>query len=152
MSQLGEFVLNHWDLFLALLIILAMLIGQPLTRRLRGYHDVDPQEAVGLMNRKDAVLVDVREDKEHREGHIAGSVHVPLSGFSRELNRLEAFQRKPVIVGCRSGHRSGKAAGMLRKQGFEEVYNLKGGLLAWENAGLPLSTGKTKKKRKADKK
>ncbi len=152
MSQLGEFVVSHWDLFLALAIILTMLIGQPLSRRLRGFHDVDPQEAVGLMNRQDAVLVDVREDKEYREGHVAGSMHVPLSGLNKNLDRLQTVQDKPVIVGCRSGHRSSKAAGVLRKHGFEQVYNLKGGILAWENAGLPLNTEKTGKKRKADKK
>lgn len=152
MSQLGEFVVNHWDLFLALAIILALLIGQPLSRRLRGFHEVDPQGAVGLMNREDAVLVDVREDKEYREGHVTGSMHIPLSGLDKNLDRLESLRNKPVILGCRSGHRSSKAAGMLRKQGFEQVYNLKGGMLAWENAGLPLSTGKSKKKRKGDKK
>ncbi len=152
MSQLGEFVVNHWDLFLALIIILAMLISQPLSRRLRGFHDVDPQEAVGLMNREDAVLVDVREDKEYREGHVVDSIHVPLSGLDKNLSRLENLRQKPVILGCHSGHRSSKAAGVLRKHGFERVYNLKGGMLAWENAGLPLSKGKTKKKRKAEKK
>lgn len=153
MQQFGEFVVNHWDLFLALLIILALLIGGPLSRRLRGFEDVEPQAAVGLMNHQDAVFLDVREDNEYREGHAPEAMHVPLSVLGQQLDRLANLKEKPIIVGCRSGHRSSRAAGILRKNGFDRVYNLRGGMMAWENAGLPVTRGKeNKKKRKTAKK
>jgi len=151
MQQFGEFFLNHWDLFLALAVILGMLFWQSFGGRIRGYRDVEPLDAVQLMNREDAVLVDVREEPEMKDGFIAGSVHIPLSKFGERAGTLDGSRGKPVIVGCRSGHRSARAAGMLRKRGFEPVYNLRGGIMAWQNANLPLSKpgkpGKQKKKK-----
>lgn len=148
MPQLIEFATKHWDLFLALIIILAMLYGGPIGRRIRGYKETDASGAVRLMNHMDAVLIDVREPKEYQEGHVAEAHHIPLSNFDKEVDTLEKFRQKPMIVVCRSGHRSAIACGRLRKQGFETVYNLKGGMLAWQDAGLPLSKAGKKKNRK----
>ncbi len=148
MPQLFEFVSNHWDLFLALVIIVAMLVFPPINRRLKGYKEVEPNEAVGLMNHQDAVLLDVRENSEYAEGHIQNSVHIPLSALDKQMAQLESARGKPVVIGCRSGHRSARACGMLRKAGFEQVYNLRGGVMAWQSAGLPLTKGGKKKKRK----
>ncbi len=149
MQQFGQFFINHWDLFAALAIILLMLFGGGISRRLRGYEEVAPLEAVGLMNHKDAVLIDVREDKEFQDGHILGARHIPLGKLSGALAGLENLRGKPIIVGCRSGARSASGCAVLRKNGFEEVYNLKGGMLAWQNANLPVnreSKGKKGKK------
>lgn len=148
MQQFAEFVTNHWDLFVALAIILVLFVAPTVNRRLKGFKEVDVPEAVAMMNHQDAVLLDVRENNEYSEGHVQGSMHVPMSGFAKQLGTLDTLREKPVIVGCRSGARSARAAGILRKQGFEAVYNLKGGILAWENAGLPLTKGGKKKKRK----
>ncbi len=148
MQQFGEFFLNHWDLFLALVVILGMLSWQMFGGRIRGFRDVEPLEAVRLMNRDEAVLVDVREEAEMNDGFVAGSVHVPLSKFGDQVGALDESRGKPIIVGCRSGHRSARAAGMLRKRGFEPVYNLRGGMMAWQGANLPLTKpGKRKKKK-----
>ena len=149
MHQFGEFFFNHWDLFAALAIILAMLVFQTFGARLRGYKEIDPQGAVHLINQQDALLVDVREDREYRDGFIVGSQHIPLGKFGSRTDELEPYRDKPVIVGCRSGSRSATACAMLRKKGFGDVYNLRGGIMAWQSAGLPLSKegGKRKKKR-----
>jgi len=151
MQRFGEFFINHWDLFLALAVILAMLIGGPIMRRIRGYKEVEPLDAVQLINHQDALLVDVREDSEYRDGHVQDSLHVPLSRFASELGKLENHKEKTIIVGCRSGHRSAKACGILRQNGFESVYNLKGGVMAWQSAGMPLTRGSAKKSGKAKK-
>lgn len=151
MERFGQFFINHWDLFLALAIILAMLLGAPLQRRLRGFKEVEPMGAVQLMNHEGALLVDVREDSEYREGHVQDSLHVPLSRLSNEVGTLENHKEKPIIVGCRSGHRSARACGILRRQGFQQVYNLKGGIMAWQSAGMPLSRDDGKKAAKAKK-
>lgn len=145
MNQYLEFVSNHWDLFAALAIVLAMLIGPSINRRLRGFDDVDAQKAVSLVNHDDALLLDVREANEYSEGHILDSVHVPLSAFDKRVGELEKYKDRPIVVACRSGHRSARAAGILRKNAFEQVYNLRGGVLAWANAGLPLTKGGKKK-------
>lgn len=142
MSQYITFVTNHWELFLALVVILGLLAGNTFSSRLRGYRAVTPQEATQLINREDAIVLDVREDSEYRSGHIINALHMPLGRVQEQAGELEKHKDKPIIVGCRSGQRSARACGMLKKAGFDNVYNLSGGVLAWQNAGLPLSKKK----------
>lgn len=148
MSQFLEFAINHWDLFAALVIILAMLLGGNLSSRLRGFSNLEPTDAVRIINHDEAVVVDVREDKEVADGTILDSLHIPLGSLGDRLEELANFREKPIIVSCRSGHRSATACARLRKEGFTTVYNLKGGVLAWQNAGLPLQKKKRAKGKK----
>lgn len=148
MSQYIEFAIRHWDLFVALAIILFMMFSGGLTSRLRGFTEIGPAEAVQLINHDGAALLDVREDKEFQEGHILDAIHIPLGKLSGRLGELEELKTKPLVIGCRSGHRSATACAQLRKNGFETVYNLKGGVMAWQSAGLPLQKPGKKKKRK----
>jgi rhodanese-related sulfurtransferase len=148
MSQLLEFAVNHWDLFLALAIILFMMFSGGLGGRLRGYQQIEPLAAVQMLNHDEPVLLDVREDSEFKDGHIIDALHIPLGKIDSRMEELEKFREKPIIVSCRSGHRSANACAKLRKHGFETVYNLKGGVMAWQSAGLPLQKPTKGKKRK----
>jgi rhodanese-related sulfurtransferase len=148
MSQYLEFATNHWDLVAALVIILAMFMSSTLTSRLRGYTQIDPADAVRIINHDDAAILDVREDKEIADGLILDSIHIPLGKLGDRLDELANLREKPIIVSCRSGHRSATACARLRKEGFQTVYNLKGGVLAWQNAGLPLQKTKRLKNKK----
>lgn len=114
-----------------------MLIGAPLFGRLSGVKRVAPQEAVMLMNHEDALVLDVRENSEFADGHIGKAKHMPLGSLSGRLGELEKFKDRSIIAVCRSGARSSSACRLLRKAGFEKVYNLDGGMMAWEQAGLP---------------
>lgn len=100
--------------------------------------EVGPLQAVQLMNRRDAVVVDVREASEYSTGHIAGARHIPQGQLQGRLKELEKAKGKPIIVACATGNRSRLASALLQKQGHEEVYNLQGGLAAWRQAGMPL--------------
>ena len=91
-----------------------------------------------MINHDDALVLDVRENKEYNEGHIINSLHIPLSNIKTRMNSLEKYKSKKVIIACRSGHRSGQACATLKKEGFENVFNLSGGVMAWESANLPL--------------
>jgi rhodanese-related sulfurtransferase len=146
MHQFGTFVVNHWELFLALAVTIGMILYTELFSQGHGVKRAGPHAATTLISHEDAMVLDVREDQEYRGGHILNSVHIPLSQLKGRLPELDKHKGRTVIVGCRSGHRSGRASGMLRKHGFERVYNLEGGILAWENANLPL-TRKTEKAR-----
>jgi rhodanese-related sulfurtransferase len=146
LSRLPEFAANHWDLFAALALVLLMLYGGPVLRRIRGYHEATVPQGVQIINR-DAVVIDVRDDSEVKQGMIADARHLPLGSLDGRIKELDSARNKPLLVVCRSGHRSAIACGKLRKHGFAEVYNLKGGMLAWLNAGLPvIKPGKSKKK------
>ena len=101
---------------------------------------VTPMQATIMINREDAIIVDVREPGEFGKGHIPNSRHIPLAQFGKRLAELDRYKDKPVIVNCNSGNRSMSACGALRKAGYSKVYNLAGGISAWEQAGLPLTT------------
>jgi rhodanese-related sulfurtransferase len=139
MQQFIEFATNHWDLFLALLIILLMLSGTNLLSVIRGIKQIGPAEATQLINHEGGIVIDVREDKEFAEGHIINSLHIPMTSVQQRITEIEKYKQKPVIVSCRSGARSNTVCGWLRKHNFENVSNLKGGVMAWQNASLPLS-------------
>jgi rhodanese-related sulfurtransferase len=138
MAGLSEFIIDHWLLVAALVVILALLAADTLKRRVLGFKDVKPQEAVRLINHEDAVMVDVRDDQEYREGHVLNAKWVPFGLMEERLPELEAYRSRPLIVYCRSGQRSAHACVLLRKHGFARLYKLSGGLLAWRGADLPV--------------
>lgn len=146
---IGDFVVNNWPLFLALAIISYMLartwFGAGALVNIR------PAEAVQLLNHQDAVVVDVRSDKEYQEGHIVNALHIPLGVLEKRLSDLKDYKQSSLIVVCRSGTRSSSAITLLGKQGFESVKNLNGGMLAWVSANLPVTTVKTKRKKPVQK-
>jgi rhodanese-related sulfurtransferase len=89
-----------------------------------------------------AVVLDVRELHEYRDGHIPGSLHIPLREVGRRLREID--REREVIVVCRSGSRSGAAAKLLGDHGYQ-VQNLRGGMIAWSRAGLPVRSGKARR-------
>lgn len=143
MQQLMEFTGNHAMLVSLFVLVSAMLMWNLLGGNLSGIEELGPFQATQLINHEEAVVVDVREDNEFAGGHIINSLHIPMSGLKDKLKRLEKYREHPIILSCRSGSRSLQAASTLKKQGFQRVYNLKGGVLAWQNANLPLTTQKT---------
>ena len=96
-------------------------------------------EAVQLINHEDALVLDVREGVELGQGKIRGAKHIPMSVLGKRLEELNPYRDRPVITYCRSGARSAQASNLLKKHQFQKVFNLAGGLLAWENANLPKS-------------
>ncbi len=132
-----DFVVQNIWLFLLAAMSGFMLFGGGLLGRLSGVKQVAPQEAVMLFNHQDALVLDVRENSEFADGRIPKAKHVPLGQLKTRLGELEKFKGKPIVAVCRTGNRSGHACGVLRKAGFENVHNLAGGFMAWEQAGLP---------------
>jgi rhodanese-related sulfurtransferase len=113
----------------------------PLLRRTTGGPWVSTVQATHLINREDALVVDVREPGEFGAGHILGARNVPLASLDARLSSggdLAKRKDKPVILYCDGGERAAKAGSALRKLGFSRVVNLSGGLPAWQQAGLPV--------------
>ena len=105
-----------------------------------GGKGVSVTEATLMINREDAVVLDVRETQEWSAGHIANARHIAIGQLGKRLSELEKFKERPVIVCCASGNRSSTACGTLKRAGFERVFNLSGGMGAWSGAGLPVTT------------
>ncbi|MBN8441102.1 MAG: rhodanese-like domain-containing protein [Thauera sp.] len=100
---------------------------------------LSPVEATLLINREDAVVVDVRDQGEYAQGHIPNARHVPLADLTRRISELEKLKGRPLILCCASGARSSSAVSQLKKAGFDKLYNLRGGLAEWEKSGQPIS-------------
>lgn len=116
----------------------AMLLWPLLMRPFRAGLEVSAFEAVQLINRKDALVIDVRDVGEFEAGHIAGAKHMPEAQLASRVKELEKFKDRPVILTCRTGSRSVPAVKLLRAGGFAGAVNLGGGIGAWEQAGMPL--------------
>lgn len=137
MDQFVEFASEQWILFAMLGVIVALLVRSFLNSW--GVKNVAPSEAVQLINRENAVVLDVRTDEEFKQGHILNSKHIPVGLLSNRIGELEKHKSSPIVVICRSGNRSAAACSVLRKQGFNPIYQLAGGVVAWQNANLPLT-------------
>jgi len=98
--------------------------------------DVTVQTVAEVKDRDDVLVLDVREDWEYNEKHIPGVLWMPMNTVSNRLSEIP--KDKEVIVTCRSGNRSGQVVDFLRQQGFTNVHNMTGGIVAWESAGLPV--------------
>ena len=97
---------------------------------------ISPKEASAMYTGKKAVIVDVREDSEWNEQHIPGAIHIPLAQLNERLSELKQYKDSPVITQCKSGRRSAQALDVLKSAGFSKVYNMDGGIMAWDKAGL----------------
>lgn len=131
-----EFLLDNifWT---ALLIVSGSLYMWNMMRSEGG--DLSPQEAVNLINRENGVVVDVRDASAFRDAHMAGARNIPLAELESSLPGLEKFKSRPIVV-CGAGSDADGAVKLLRKQGFERVAGINGGLKAWSEAGLPVES------------
>ncbi len=130
-----EFVVKNWMLFAIAFVSGAMLVW-PLVRRGAGGPWVTPAQATHLINREDALVVDVRDPGEYGAGHILGAKNVPVARIGE--GDLAKRKDRPLVVYCDGSQRSSKAVAALKKEGFSRVANLSGGLQAWQQAGLPV--------------
>ena len=117
----------------------SMLLWPLVSRLILRTSEVGTFEAVQLINRRDAVVIDVRETGDFASGHIANARHVPEPQLNDRVGELEKFKARPIIVSCRTGTRAPAVAGALRKRGFQEAVALRGGIAAWQQAGMPLA-------------
>ncbi len=141
-----DFASNHTLLVSALLFSFFLVIFTELRRKAAGLVNVDPAHAVKLIN-ADAAVIDVRSVDGYAAGHIVGAKNIPFDELEANNEKLTKLAKGAVVAVCQTGATSSKAVDALRKQGFESVYGLKGGMAAWMQAGLPVVTNKKTKKK-----
>lgn len=115
-----------------------MLLWSFLGNRLRGVKEVDIAAALQLINHKNALILDVREENEYSGGHILNARLIPLLKLKDRIGELERYREHPIVVVCRSGNRSSTACALLGNRQFGQAYNLQGGMQAWQKAGMPV--------------
>ena len=132
-----EFVQEQIWLVLIAVVSGLMFIGATITK-LINRSEVGVAQAVQLINRQDAAIVDVREPGEFKSGHIPNARNIPVGQLGDRTKELEKGKSKPILLVCASGSRSASAAGQLRKAGFQQAVSLAGGMGAWQQASMPV--------------
>ena len=130
-----EFLIEQWLLVTAWGVLLFLLFHH---ESRKGGQAVSPQQLSTMVNRDEALVLDVRDSKEFGKGHITESVNIPLKDLPDRLSELAKHKEKPVIVVCKMGHQSGGAGKILGANGFNQIYKLRGGLTEWTASHFPL--------------
>jgi rhodanese-related sulfurtransferase len=133
-----SFIRDNWWLFVIAIVSGIGIVWPTIAKMMSGIPQIGVTEAVTLINRRDPLVLDVRSQAEFNNGHIGGARLIPVGELKSRLADLEKFKDKPVLVHCATGNRSQGAAKMLKDAGFKEVFNLQGGLGAWQQAGMPV--------------
>ncbi len=139
MQEYIEFAGRHLLLFIALGAVILLIIMGELKRLTKGYKEVLPAEAVMLINKQDALVLDVREANELAQGSIIDAKHIALSTLPDKIANLSSDKNKAILVTCKMGNRSGQACKLLLQNGYTNVSSLKGGITAWANEQLPIT-------------
>jgi rhodanese-related sulfurtransferase len=142
LARLSEFAGLHPLAFAGLAALTVMILWTEIARRFTGYRALSPSGLTELINREDALVVDVSASADFDKGRIAGARNLPLAQFDPEHKLLKAGRERPVALVCRTGQGSATAAARLVKAGFPKVHWLEGGVTAWQQADLPLVKGK----------
>jgi rhodanese-related sulfurtransferase len=138
MENIPEFIANHLFLISLFIGILMLLLWNIFGNSVSGVVELTPMETTRKMNHEKAVMLDVRPEKEFAEGHILNAINIPFEKLQEQLKELNKHKDRPLILCCRMGTDSVRAARLLKQQGIEQLYFLKGGLQAWRSASLPL--------------
>ncbi|WP_340677505.1 rhodanese-like domain-containing protein [Paraglaciecola sp.] len=138
MDQLIEFATNHYLLAAVFVALLVALIFSFFAGAFSKLKEISTHEATLLINKEDAMVLDVRAAAEFKKGHILGAKQVKAELLSKgDFSSLEKQKATPIIVVCAMGMTAKRTASQMLKAGFEKVTVLKGGMNAWQGANLP---------------
>jgi rhodanese-related sulfurtransferase len=138
MQEYIDFFSNNLILTIAWIVLAAMVVNSFLKDKLTGVKSVNTQEATFLINKQNAIVVDIRSQDEYKKGHIVNAKNIPLSQIEQgNLAGIESHKETPIILVCDSGARTSGAATKLVKAGFTQVHNLLAGMGGWQSANLP---------------
>ncbi|MDO6562750.1 rhodanese-like domain-containing protein [Amphritea sp. 1_MG-2023] len=135
MEQVLEFITNNIMLVAAWGLTLAMLLW---TEQNKAGKSVGTHEATRLINKDNAVILDIRPKKEFTAGHITDAVHIPVTELDKRISELDKHKQKPIIVVCNIGQTAGAASKKLKTAGFANVVRLSGGMTEWKSQSLPV--------------
>lgn len=139
---LFAFLQKNYLLVLVCVASGAMLVWPSLGRFFTGgASEIGAHEAVQLINRREAVVLDVRDEAEYTTAHIPNARHIPDKELKTRLKELDKFKNRPIVVSCKGGMRATGTISLLRKSGFNEVFALRGGIAAWQQASMPVEKG-----------
>ncbi|MCV2884404.1 rhodanese-like domain-containing protein [Aestuariibacter sp. AA17] len=139
MEQIVEFISNHYVLAGLWMGLFVMLVYSYISGALSPVKEVSTRDATMLMNKEDAIVVDIRPQADFRKGHIIGAKNLKQEQINKaEFSTLEKNKDKPIIVVCAMGMSAKRTASQMLKAGFTKVSVLKGGMSTWQGENLPV--------------
>jgi len=145
MDQYIEFATNHYLLSFSLVCVIFLLIQDLISHSFNRFDSISPLIAVTKMDSDQTVVIDVREADEFIKSHIENAINVPLGKLDEKLSTLEKYKNQVLVVTCQTGARSVPACKTLTKAGFEQVFNMQGGMQSWEDNKLPIKVSSKNK-------
>ena len=137
-DQVVEFISNH---FLLIGLFVALVFAFVVNEGKRGGDSINTNTLVNLVNRDNALILDVRDSKDFSAGHIVDALNIPFSNFDKRVGELDKFKDRPIIVVCKMGQHASGVGGKLKTLGFEKVHRLGGGMGEWSASSLPIVKG-----------
>lgn len=143
MEKLPEYIANHpWLVSMAVFAAVLVIVFEIRARR-DEFAGISPQELIRLQN-QGALIIDLRKPEAFSGGHISGARRMDSAEMLTAGDTLKKYKEKNVVVYCDSGSTGAAAARVLLRQGFKQVFNLRGGLDGWRTENLPIATGQGK--------
>ncbi|CAM2858633.1 rhodanese-like domain-containing protein [Legionella worsleiensis] len=139
MEHLGQFIANHWQLWLAFITVLLLILINEWISQKKKAKELTPQSAVDVINNDDAIVLDLRDKESFKNGHIIDSINCTAEDF--EQPKMNKYKSKKIILVCARGLQSPSVATKISALGYQPMV-LGGGIAAWQNAALPLVKGK----------
>lgn len=134
MDQYIEFVVNHWWL---VGIWAAFLVALLWDNNRRNGQTVSTAEATTMINRQNALVLDIRDKADFKAGHLVNAVNIPYASLAQRMNELDKERERPIVLVCKTGQTISMAGKMLREKGFNAV-RMKGGMMEWNSQNLPV--------------
>jgi len=136
MEQLFEFIGNHWMLVGVWFVFLMAFFWD---NAQRSGQTVSTTQATQMINKQNALVLDIRDKKEFNEGHLADALNIPYGSLADRMSELESQKERPIILVCKSGQTVGIAGKTLKQKGYQ-VFRMSGGMMEWRNQNLPVVT------------
>jgi len=134
-EQAIEFSINHWPLVTSFVVLLALALYMEFNR---GGVAISVHEMTTKINKENARVLDIRDSKDFKAGHIVDAINVPLVKLDSEIKNLQKYKEQPLIIVCNMGQQAGQAVHKLQAAGFEKVFKLSGGMNGWRTEKLPV--------------
>lgn len=134
MEQVFDFINNNWMLVSVWALFLVAFLWD---NNQRSGASISPAIATQMINKQDAVVLDIRDKKDFEAGHLANAINIPYSSLADRMSELESSKEHPIVLVCKSGQSVGMAGKTLKQKGFQ-VFRLSGGMMEWTNQNLPV--------------
>ena len=143
MERLIEFTVDNMFWVTLWFALLSLLLWNMFNNLILGITQVEPNELTRLINHEHAAVIDVRLPADFEGGHILDAINIPAAELQNRKKELEKLRKKPLVVYCQNGTDSTRFLRLLKAEGITNVSCLKGGLVTWQKAGMPLTRGKS---------